>query len=216
MVINKKSYCLLLVFCSVLFSCTGDKLNYKSYLKYLADPENGITKERATHGIKLKVKYLPLNYLVYNAVKSVDNGVSKEELEKIKKSYANSLTFMLTLGPDDNESFSITNVGVENYEQFAQRIETMSFNMKEYIRLNVNNKQYVPELVQMETINTLEPSKNLIIVFNTLDEKGKEIKDNDMTFVYNDELFYTGINKFIFKAKDLKAVPELDLQLTKQ
>ena len=181
----------------------------------MADPENGITKEKVTHGIKLKVKYLPVNYLVYNAVKSNDGAISKVELEKIKRSYANSLTFMLTLGPDDNEAFSITNVGIENYEQFAQRIETMSFNMKEYLALYVNSKKYVPELVQMETINTLEPSKNLIVVFNNLDEKGNDITSNDMTFVFNDELFYTGINKFVFKAKDLKTLPELELQLTK-
>jgi len=199
----------------MLFSCTDTTVDYNSYLKYLANSENGLTREHVTHGIKLKVKYLPIDYLVYNAVKSIDSTISDKEVEKIKKEYANSLTFVFTLGPADNESFSITTIGVENYQQFAERIETMSFNMKECITLEVNEKQYEPELIQMETINTNEPSKNLIIVFKTTDEQGKNIMNSDMTFTYNDELFYTGISKFVFKTNDIKALPQLDFRLLK-
>lgn len=210
---NKKIFNVLaFILLGILLSCNTSKVDYNTYLKYLADPENGLTKERTTHGIKLKVKYLPVDYLVYNAFASVDSVLTEEEQKKIKISYANSLTFMLTLGPADNESFSITKIGVENYQQFAERIETMSFNMKEYFTLEANGKEIMPELVQLETINTQELSKNLIVVFKALDEQGKSILNNDITFTYNDELFYTGINKFVFKADNIKALPELVLQ----
>lgn len=178
-------------------------------MKFLADKENGLVKETSVGGIKLKVKYLPLDYLVYNAVKSEDSLASKEKKESIKKSYENSLTFMLTMGPDANESFSITRVGITSYQEFAERIETMSFNMKEYITLKINNKEYKPELAQMESINSLEQSKNIIVVFKAIDEAGQKLMTDDLFFIYNDELFYTGINKFKFKMQEIQGLPEL-------
>lgn len=191
--------------CVVLLACNNKKLEYKAYLKYLADEKNGLVKEKSVNGLKLKVKYLPADYLVYNTIKESDKVISEKDIDSVKKLYNNSLTFVLNLGPGEGETFSITKVGVENYEQFAQRIETMSFNMKEFVTLEINGEQYKPELTQMETINTLEPSKNIIVVFNSNQIKNSE----ELVFTYNDELFYTGVNKFKFKIKDFKNVPGL-------
>lgn len=208
-VINNFKYIIGFLFLICLFSCKKQVLDYKEYMKFLANKESGLVKEIATGGIKLKVKYLPLDYLVYNQVKSSDSLASKEERENIKKTYENSLTFMLTLGPDTNESFSITRVGVTNYQEFAERIETMSFNMSEYISLKIKDKEYKPDLTQMESINSLEQSKNIIVVFKAIDEVGKKITTDDLVFIYNDELFLTGINKFKFKKNDILDLPEL-------
>lgn len=206
-----KSKAIIFLVLSVLCACKPSVLDYKSYMAYLANKDNGLTKENAAAGIKLKVKYLPLDYQVYNAIKSLDAG-SKETESSIRKSYENSLTFLFTLGPDDDESFSITRLGVKNYEEFAQRIETMSFGMKEFITLRVKDKEYKPDLAQMESINSLEQSKSIIVVFNAVDSTGAKIMNDDLTFVYSDEIFNTGISRFDFKLADIKGLPALKIK----
>lgn len=194
----------------LIFSCRNSELEYKEYLKYLADKDNGLVKEASAGGVKVKVKYLPTDYLIYKAAHNSDSVASKAQIENLHKEYENSLTFILTLGPADGESFSITRVGINSYEEFAQRIETMSFNMKEYISLVVGDKEYKPDLIQLESINSLEQSKNIIVVFNTVDKAGVNIMQDDLVFIYNDELFLTGVNKFKFKKSDLVHIPGLN------
>jgi hypothetical protein len=188
-------------------SCNKPALDSRGYMNYLADEKNGLVKENNVSGIKIKVKYLPEDYLVYTAVKNSDS-VAKEK-EKVRASYANSLTFMLTLGPDDKHEFSITKLGVSNYQEFAERIQTMSFEMKDYIRLTIKDKEYEPDMVQMESINSLEPHKSFVVVFRALDEQGKKIVTDDLLFSFDDELFNTGVSKFKFKINDIASVPAL-------
>ena len=188
-------------------SCNTKTLAYAEYLKYIANEENGLVKEKTVTGVSIKVKYLPADYLVYNALKLEKDSITANEIEHEKKEYSNSITFMLTIGPAKGETFDITRVGLQNYEEFAERIQNLSFNMKEYITLKADTNTYYPQLVQLETINTKELSKNLIVVFN--DDNGKSLLKQDITFIYNDEMFRTGINKFVFESSDLNAIPKL-------
>src|SRR5690606_22139378 len=100
--------------------------DFNTYMEYLADKDNGLVKEKSIGGIQLKVKYLPNDYLVYNDIKQ-NKQITKGLVNSVKLTYANSITFMMVLGPDKNESFDITRVGIANYEEFAQRIEEMNF-----------------------------------------------------------------------------------------
>lgn len=196
---------LLMVVCC---SCNNSISNHKAYMIYMADKGNGLIKDKSIGGIKLRVKYLPVDYLVYNSIENIESA-RVTMIDSIKKSFNNSITFMLTIGPDENESFDITKVGVSDYKQFAQRVEEMSFNMAEYITLTIKDKEYKPDLAQMENINGPEQSRNIILVFKAKDENNKEVMTDDMYFTFNDELFATGINKFKFQMDDILSVPKL-------
>jgi hypothetical protein len=189
-------------------SCRKSSLDYTSYMNYLADKKNGLVKENAVNGVKVRVKYLPEAYLVYNAVKSSIEAKDTNQTE-IANSYANSLTFMLTIGPDEGQQFNITRLNINSYEEFAERIQVMSFEMGSYLKLKIKEKEYSPELVQLETINGPERSKNFIVVFKALDESGKKMMTDDLYFVYEDELFYTGTSKFKFRLSDIESLPQL-------
>jgi hypothetical protein len=180
----------------------------KSYMEYLADPSNGLVKERTVAGIKYKVKYLPSEYLVYKTLGSVK--FSKAQRDSVLKQYDNSVSFLLNIGPAENESFDITRVGVADYEEFMERIERMSFESQEWITVRSNNKEYKPGIARMENINALEKSRNIIVVFSTEKNTGNDIRKDDMCFTYNDELFNTGTNKFIFKKSDIEKLPEFE------
>ena len=175
-------------------------------MKYLSEKENGLVKEKSVNGVNIKVKFLPIDYLVYKEFRSdTINGLS---VDSIKKSYQNSITFMMTLGPDKENNFDITKVGVANYEEFAQRIEELNFWMKENVTLTVGDKVVNTELAQMESTYGLEKDRKIIFVFQNKDEKGQSILTEDITFTYKDEIFYTGINKFKFRIDDINSLPE--------
>tara|TARA_R110000782_G_scaffold5853_3_gene20219 strand:+ start:4891 stop:5442 length:552 start_codon:yes stop_codon:yes gene_type:complete len=178
-------------------------------MEYLAEKDNGLVKEKSIGGIQLKVKYLPNDYLVYNDIKQ-NKQKTKGLVDSVKLTYANSITFMMVIGPDKNESFDITRVGVDNYEEFAQRIEEINFNMMQYVKLQVNNEEYSPELYQMESTYGLEQSRKFLFVFKAKDEKSNTILKDDFQFVYADEMFNTGINKFQFKHSDVNAIPQFN------
>ncbi len=180
-------------------------------MRFMANEDNGLVKHKTTDGIRIRVKYLPIDYLVYNNIKNEEPALDKKGVDSVKKSYKNSLTFVLTLGPEEGKHFDITRVGVSNYEEFAQRIEEMSFHMHEYISLTINDLKYKPQLAQLESINTVEPSKNIIVVFDALDDNEESILTDDFTFTYIDELFYTGINNFKFNKSDVLALPTLNM-----
>mgnify|MGYP003626904035 CR=1 FL=1 len=207
--VNKFIYIAFLFLAIMFSSCNHSIDDFNTYMEYLAEKDNGLVKEKSIGGIQLKVKYLPNDYLVYNDIKQ-NKQKTKGLVDSVKLTYANSITFMMVIGPDKNESFDITRVGVDNYEEFAQRIEEINFNMMQYVKLQVNNEEYSPELYQMESTYGLEQSRKFLFVFKAKDEKSNTILKDDFQFVYADEMFNTGINKFQFKHSDVNAIPQFN------
>jgi hypothetical protein len=203
---ESKKYKIMGLFMAILLmgSCNGPITNFSDYMKYLADTENGLVKEKTANGVSLKMKYLPIDYLAYKEYEN-DRHLSIEDL---KKSYENSLTFMMTIGPDKGKNFDITKVDVSSYEEFALRIEEMNFLMKDYLTLTVGDKEIYADLAQMESTYGLEKDRKIVLVFQHKDEQGKSILTGDLTVTYKDEIFYTGINKFKFSMADINAIPE--------
>lgn len=183
-------------------SCKSTMNDYSDYMKYIANPDNGLTKTQTTSGLKISVKYLPIDYLAYTELKNSQEVKTKEEKELLKKAYENSLTFMLTFAPDEGKTFDVTKVGVANYEEFAERIENMNFNFSNYIKLETEKEEFQPELTQMESTYGLEKKRNIVLVFNR-----KNIQD-DTKIVYKDEIFGTGTHRFLFKKEDLTSIPQ--------
>ena len=181
-------------------SCSSSTSDYKEYMQYIAQSENGLTKTKTTMGLKISIKYLPIDYLVYNEIQSTDK--TKKVKEDLYKRYENSLTFMLTFSPEKDKNFDVTKVGISNYEEFSERIETMNFNFSNFITLETEQKKIIPELTQMESVYGLVNKRNILLVFNK-----KKIID-DIRIIYKDEIFGTGTHKFLFKKKDLLAVPQ--------
>ncbi len=210
MPVKNKYICTAFLWCVLLtqVSCKKTEISEpKDYFGYLANPGNGLVKEKTVAGLSLKAKYIPKDYLVYNAVKGFGT-VNNTFKDSIEKTYSHSLTFMITIGPGENETFDITRVGVDSYEAFAKRMEEMSFNAQEWISLVVKEKDYKPEIVRMENINALEKSRNFIVVFSSAEGSETDLRKSDMCLSYDDELFNTGTSKFMFYSKDIQAVPK--------
>jgi hypothetical protein len=196
-----------LVYSGVLCSCRPKTISDpKVYLSYLADKSNGLSKEKTIAGITFKVKYLPAAYLAYNLIKE-EAGISAGRKDSILRTYDNSVTFLLNIGPANGEAFDITRVGLNSYAEFAQRLEQMAFDAQNWISVGTDSAEQKPVIVRLENINALENSRNFIVVFNSEKDTKKDLRKTDLCFMYHDELFTTGTSKFIFKADDIQALP---------
>jgi len=189
-----------------LMACRPSEINNpREYFTYLSNPKNGLIKEKSIAGIRYKIKYLPTEYLAYNASKNTN--CTQTFKDSLIKSYNNSLTFLVNVGPAKGEDFDITRLDVANYEEFAQRIEEMAFGAQEWMQLKAGDKEYKPSIVRMENINAQDNSRNFMAVFPSTCGS-EDLRKNDLCFSYSDELFNTGVNKFIFKSKDITELPE--------
>jgi hypothetical protein len=195
--------CLLTLLVSCQKTVISDR---KEYLTYLADPKNGLLTEKVVAGIKMTVKYVPEDYLVYNTVKDLP-ACSQHDKDSIAGTYHNSLTFMVNIGPAENENFDLTRVGVDNYGEFAERIEEMAFNSQNWFSLSSEGKLHSPTITRMENLNALEKSRNFIVVFSSAFNSDQDLRKKDMTFIYTDDLFNTGVHKFQFATEDIKRIP---------
>lgn len=197
----------LILVASVLFNCSNKRSfnDVTELTKYINNTDNGLFKEKTIGVVNYKLKYLPTEYLVHKQL----NANSKSSLiDSLNKEYKNSITFLLSIGPSDDQSFDITKYGVSNYQEFAALIEKMCFRANELIYIqDQSGKEHKPAIVQMENINALEKHRNLMVVFHN-----ESYFADDFSFVFNDELFSTGINKFLFRSKDVNDVPKIILK----
>ncbi len=178
-----------------------------AFKKLIFKPERGLVKEKQVGSILYKLNFMPASYLAYNSC--LQSGATAPAVkDSLLAGYANSLTFLLNIGPAKGQDFDITQLGVANYGEFAEQLEQLAFKAADWIALEVNGQVYKPSLVRMENINALEKSRNFMVVFENPTVAGKDLTQFDWTFVYADELFNTGVNKFLFSKEAIQKIPE--------
>lgn len=178
-----------------------------TFKKLIFRPEQGLVKEKQVGGILYKLNFMPASYLAYNS--SLQGGATTQaDKDSLLAGYAHSLTFLLNIGPAKGQDFDITQLGVANYGEFAEQLEQLAFKAADWITLEANGQVYKPSLVRMENINALEKSRNFMVVFENPAVVGEDLMQFDWTFVYADELFNTGVNKFLFSREAIQKLPE--------
>jgi hypothetical protein len=191
-----------------LLSCGRSEIKDPTeFTHYLADKENGLVNEKSIAGVKFKVKYLPYEYQAYLSMNGKGQMLQKEK-DSVLKAFSTSVAFLLNIGPADGEDFDITKVGISSYEEFADRIEKMSFEAQDWIMLDIEGKQMKADIVRLENLNALERSRNFLVVFGSEFATENDIRTKDLCFIYDDEMFSTGKSKFVFKADDLNKTPD--------
>lgn len=181
--------------------------DYRTYLKCLANKDYGLVKEKSVAGISYKLKHLPSEYVMYTSDFDITQK-SKQLKDSLKKIHSNSVTFLLNIGLENSKiKTDITRIDVSSYSEFANRIEKMAFKAQEWIKLKVRDKEFSPSIVRLETLNSVETSRNFLVVFNAEKNTPYELLKNDICFIYEDELFETGVNKFLFNKSDFENFP---------
>jgi len=202
-------YCSLFVVLSCM-GCTGKKVySVEEYSKWINDPENGLTNTRRIKGLKITVKHLPVEYLIYKEQKE-NNNSSNQFADSLKKAYNNSLTFLMMIAPDEEKGNKndVMLEGITNYQEYTQRLLAMNFALDKSIRLQSGKVQLKPVLSALENTYGLSKSRNIVFVFAPTAKEKQEINHSgELDFIYTDELFQLGIMHFNFNTKNITELP---------
>jgi hypothetical protein len=213
---NRMSY--FYIFSVIIFtSCSlfHRELEWKEYVKYINDEDNGLVVKKYANHLELTLKYLPADYLVHRELNN-DASFTSKQRDSILESYSHNLTFMLSINPDEREEESIIEdvlfYNLKTKEEYTQRMMYLNFDIKQDIELVCDSTAiYSPVITNMENNYGLSKGRNITIVFTPLKSKDEFMKAKTITVKWNDEVFETGLNYFKFNAEDLFSTPSLKL-----
>lgn len=190
-----------------LSACSPSSLELADYLAYINNSDNGLVQTKKINALAFKVKYLPIDYLVYRSL-GEDTIHSQKIIEREHSNYEGSLNFILQIGPNEEEvSFDVMTETVASIQEFKKHSFTMNFELKDYIELRLGEQKIEPILVELENTYGLTQHRNVNIVF-AIDNP---IMDSYSTidFVFSDEIFKTGIHHFVFDRNNIDHIPTL-------
>lgn len=193
----------------MIVGCSSPLKKESELYHWINQTENGLIKNRIVSGYSLTAKYLPTELLTYKELKSLGSGADK--VDSIYQVNKNSVTFLLTIGPDENtnQDFDIMKAGITSYEEYNKRVQKMNFELGEYLSLRTANGEYYPVLFDVENIYGLSKSRTISIVFTPLEKNSELLQAEKYDLVFNDQIFNTGVNHFVFHKKEMK-FPEVN------
>lgn len=191
------------------FSCNEEKVaSVAEYSKWLNNPDNGLVVVRRVNGLKLSVKYLPADFLKYKDMQG--DEAEQKELKEMNDKYKNTLTFLMTVGPDEEKgnTADIMMSDISNYKEYAERLLTMNFELDRNITLRAGNIELKPVLSALENTYGLSKNRSVVLAFAPTDEEKAAIDNASVIdFSYSDELFAMGILHFEFSENKLHRLP---------
>ena len=141
-----------------------------------------------------------------------------EELDELTKEYDKSLTFQLSIGSTTPEKGGDIIMGSSHtFNEYAYKLETMSFKMQEMVSLVIDGKTYYPVLSRLSNHYELTQERNITLVFvpETLDDQ-TFYEGNTYELIYNDELLNLGRHQFVFKGENIRNTPNIKSLLVAQ
>lgn len=168
-----------------------------NYTKYINNPKNGLVQEKTINGIKYYIKYRPAELLVLQHIKANDK-LSKEEVGKLREHYNLQHHFMLSISQGKHEALK----GATNFEQFSNLMQTMGFEMGNYIVL-VTNERDTLHLIDSHFARTfgMGKSNDILLIFQK-----EEHPADEFIFQINEFGLKTGDTRFSFSVADLKKI----------
>lgn len=209
----------LLAYLSILMSllsgtgCQHSINSEKALYQWMHQEENGLIKTRQANHLSITVKYLPARYLALRDIRNLEKYDEKKVhalVEEHKKSYA----FLLTIQPDKSGGAEgdVLYQGVENYREYKQRVMQLNFGIGNYVSIKAGGQEYKPVLSTLENTYSVTNHRSIYLVFSENETQRGLLEAENIDFVFDDELFGTGINHFVFDKETLQQLPPINYQ----
>lgn len=162
---------------------------------------DGLSYTRHINGIEITVRFLSPRHLTNLAEAKMGRQLKAGERDSLMRMNQSTLTFVMTLAPDNAEHASrdIVTQGIVSPPEFTERLTRLNFHMDEMISLRIGSTDIKPVLASMENTGGLTSHRNIYLVF---ENTGTAISKSDaLAFVFRDDLFGTGTSYFPFTGK---------------
>jgi len=183
----------------------------REYRAWFANEDNGFLKKKQIGYLQFNVQYRPIDYMLLNELEE-DKSYDKNQIDTLRKSYGSSKYFLLEVGIDDEDmtiNEDMTRLMINNYKEFQELITTLAFDMKSKVSLQLGEDTYEPSIYHFERGYELGYKQRFVFAFAIPSESDK----SEFTFVFDDDLFDSGINKFKFEALS-NIIPSLPIEIS--
>lgn len=190
----------------------GESLNEISltpmdYLVWLDDVEhNTLIKKKTIGEFNYTLKYLPIEYMICNETKGKE--ISSTEEDALYEQYEGMHYFQLQI---DIDGFTdeIAKFGLSDMQKYQQRIGYMAFDMQDDISGIVNNTNEIScKLYHFERTYGVAPYAKFLMAFSKEDMNDPV---QNITIIFNDNLFNKGLLKFSWSIDQLLNVPKIQV-----
>ncbi|MEO1053054.1 MAG: hypothetical protein AAFX87_20640 [Bacteroidota bacterium] len=197
---------------SLLLGCGSafDKeMTWSNYSKWLTSKRESFVKTKEVNGLKITGEYLPADFLAYQEYKSTLTHGQQPNYDTIKKEYACGLSFKVSLKTE--EITNLLQYQVVDYMQYKERINTLNFDIAEFIQLKIGGENYKPSLSIFEGQNELSNQVTFHLVFTPDEYNCGDFNDNveQMKLTFQDPYWDTGVNHFAFTIEEITNLPKL-------
>ena len=183
----------------------------EDFYAWINEPENGLMQERYINNIHLEIKYLPNELLILQEWQQHNRDTIL--LDSLKEQYQHAKTFVLTIGPDERDGKKAEDIlfkGIGTYEEYREKLLSLSFGIEAFVSLKVDDIELKPVLSHLENVYGLVNSRKINIVFVPQSaEQESLLNSKDLDFTFNDEFFRTGIHHFIFRQDAINKIPKI-------
>ncbi len=194
------------VIVTVMFclSCSKNKeLNQKEYLNFLNSEDSDLLVVKTLNNIQYTLRCQTPEQQCLSANKSIIK--SQEDFENLMKDYKDRLNFILIIEDKKGGSNEVKQA-VFNKESYGNILGYANSELGKDISL-VTEKEILPcSLVHLEPANSIQPVLRLAVLFS-----GIKQTNNEVTFVFDDNIFKNGPIKFNYSQKTFTELPKLKI-----
>lgn len=182
----------------LIASCNTSINSRQEFYDYLNNSQNGFVKSKEVNSFRIKVKYLPIEYLI------IKNSEHSSEVEKVRQEYNNSLTFVFTIESIDKDQ-NVIDYGMSDSKSLNERFKYLNFHLDDHITLSINDQWFKPVLFHVENTGELNGEFRAYVVFSDID-----MEADNLYFLFEDTFFDTGISQFVFEKQHLNQLPDIN------
>lgn len=195
------------------FEMQSEALDPAAFRAWCADPEHGVVRKHTANGLTLTMRYQSPEYMTWLQLMRRP-GRSERQRDSLLQQFRTAKHFLLTIAPDERHGGGdVTMRGIRSRAEYVERLERLNFELRDYITLKTPSANFAPALTVMEHAQGLRLARtvNLAFVPDDMDDDFYDAETYDV--VFNDRIFGTGINHFLFRKKDLDNAPGLEYAL---
>lgn len=193
----------------LLVSCGREKMEYAELMRALEDPSGGLVRERSVGDLVLRCKYIPPELSAWREMRGREFNIV--EYHRRVAEHARLQTFALQIAPLEDKGAAVSMRGVQGYEDFAQRTAELNFGMEDRLRLVSGTCDVHPVLASLNNSYELNRARTVMMVFAPQEGMDELPRRGTVEVVFEDDLFATGIHRFVFDAETLVNAPQLSI-----
>ncbi len=188
----------------MLLGCADQKpANEGEFKRWFNIEENGYVKSKQIGSILFNLRQQPKELMALRELRGVSDLAKRDS---IIKTYEGSMYYVLEMKWQKEEGSSEQPLKgmVQNYDEYKSLLEQLAFNIGTNVNLEIGGKEIVPSIAHFEQAYEISNSNRFIFSFPVVEDQQKE----EARFVFRDQYFGTGVQKFKFKnQKEVPVVP---------